>query len=442
MLNLASRNNTWIPPDLPSEVIWEYFVKYNLSNYAGRDFLLIFNVYPYIDSVLLHISESKNEMPEFISRFIFREDYVWSYKEEKLFVERCLENNNCGYNYAMIDEIYDVYSVKYPDWKLSRYYTNPFRVLDHIYHCMRKNTAKEILYKAGLDELAMNIKSIDKLNLLSTKPADIYDGLSMKVLRALNCKEGATLLSQSTHRALLKEMQSKFPEIFKDKLNDAQCSYLDFLITSDMTVGEVGRLYLARKKYLLTLWNGEQYKMFLYKEQDYVRKKSIVDELSKIDSIYGQNLKIDKNNAENTDYRISQLNEYLLTKREEYNKIIRRANRKRDPQLQERGKGYVVRFPQTINDFCREAVYMENCLLGYVDAIGYGDTTILFMRKEYDVNTPFITIEISNGELMQAYHRFNEDCNPSEAEWIRGYCDRHGIDRRKYKFDRTVDELY
>ncbi len=70
------------------------------------------------------------------------------------------------------------------------------------------------------------------------------------------------------------------------------------------------------------------------------------------------------------------------------------------------------------------------------------DTTILFMRKADDVNKPFITIEIYDGELMQAYHRFNKDCTKEEAEWIREYCKRHGIKEGRYKFDAEVDELF
>ena len=57
----------------------------------------------------------------------------------------------------MIDEIFNYYSEKYPDWKLKRYYTKPMRLLDHIYHCMRKGSAKEMLYKAGLACLLQNI---------------------------------------------------------------------------------------------------------------------------------------------------------------------------------------------------------------------------------------------------------------------------------------------
>ena len=40
----------------------------------------------------------------------------------------------------------------------------------------------------------------------------------------------------------------------------------------------------------------------------------------------------------------------------------------------------------------------------------------MFMRRTADFNTPFITLEIYEGELTQAYHRFNEDCTEEEAK--------------------------
>lgn len=122
--------------------------------------------------------------------------------------------------------------------------------------------------------------------------------------------------------------------------------------------------------------------------------------------------------------------------------MIRRANRNRDESLQERGDDYIVRFPQTINDFCREAIYMSNCLLAYAEAFISNNTDILLMRDARDVNKPFITIEVFNGNLMQAYHRYNEDCTKEEADWIRAYCIRHGIGLNKFSFGENIDELY
>ena len=81
-------------------------------------------------------------------------------------------------------------------------------------------------------------------------------------------------------------------------------------------------------------------------------------------------------------------------------------------------------------------------LMGYVESVIHNDTTILFLRKANDFNTPFITMEIFEGRLMQAYHRFNRDCTETEAQWIREYCERHGIDSEGFQFDRELDLLF
>ena len=98
----------------------------------------------------MHINTEKNNQVEYNERFIFLNGYAWTPEMEKLFEERCVNNPRCGYNFSKLDDIYKLYSKEYPDWKLKRYYTKAFRLLDHIYHCMRKYSAKEMLYKAGI----------------------------------------------------------------------------------------------------------------------------------------------------------------------------------------------------------------------------------------------------------------------------------------------------
>jgi hypothetical protein len=172
-----------------------------------------------------------------------------------------------------------------------------------------------------------------------------------------------------------------------------------------------------------------------YKKSREHELMQIMKGLERIDPLYKKCLK-------SVRYSIEELRHYLLNNRKDYDKAIARSNRKRIYEWQERTEGYMVRYPQTINDFCREAIYMQNCLLAYVEPYINNDTTLLFMRKKDDINMPFITIEIYKNELMQAYHRFNEDCTKEEANWIREYCRRHGIDCSRYQFDKSVDRLF
>lgn len=435
--------NTWMPPSLSADEIDRLCMDHLTSDKSDMDFLAIIKIEPYIDSLYIHNDDRNNPFSMYTKRFTFNEGFRWGDEEERIFVESCLNNDKLYCSYAAIDTIFRIYSEKYPDWKLKRYYTKPMRVLDHIYHCMRRGTAKEILYKAELDNLAANIEEMDEINLLSCKPSDIYGGISMSALRALNCTEGAILLATEYYRNFVKELQMKFPEIFKEKMNDAQCKYLHYLIQGNLTVGEAGRLFAARKQKLMFIWAPSQYDMFIWKEKLSEAAVRQAEEIALIDPIYKDYVgKIDLCDVADTQNKLQTLRYYLLQQREQYDKGFRRSNRKRNQDWQERDKGYVVRFPQTINDFCRESIYMCNCLITYVDAYINNDTTILFMRKTDDFNVPFITIEIFENKLMQAYHRFNEDCTPKEAEWICDYCDRHGIELGKFKFNNDIDELY
>lgn len=446
MLELGyGKENIWEPDKLTDMDIAIYAGRAVRGEFEERDYLVIFKTEPYIDSILVHLRAERSgsgESFEYLGRFTFRPDYAWDEETERQFSQLCREPNSCGYSYAAVEEIYKYYSAKFTDWKLQRYYTKPLRLLDHIYHCMQKSTAKEMLYKAGLDELAANLEDLDEYDLLATKPSELYEGISVRTLRAVNCREGSRLLATAYNRQMMKELQEKFPEAFRTKLNDCQCSYLNHLITGELTVGETGRLYMARRKQLQQLWNNSQFRLFLLKEKDKEEAAETIRELAKIDPLYKKCLSVNPDSPQAADYRIKQLKLYLLAQQEDFNKVIRRANRKRNEDWQERQDGYIVRYPQTINDFCREAVYMSNCLLTYVDAMSAGVTTILFLRKEEEPNQPYITIEIFGNELMQAYHRFNEDCTPEEANWIRRYCKRHGIGTGKFRFDHNVDQLF
>lgn len=430
MLELSMKKNTWTPPFLTETEIKSYVS--GRKNLVGEwhDYIVFLRKSPFID--LLFVRENDDHDIEDVDRFEFHDDYVWDFDLNRRFHEKCIDNDRINYDRNAFDDIYKFYSREYPGWKLKRYHTKDMRLLDHIYNCMRKNTVKELLYKAELDELAAQSDNIDSLDLLSGSPAEIY-GLSNRIIRAMNCKEGAEILSYSKYRSYIKELNMIHPDVFKQPLNNAQCLYLRYLIDGDLIPAETGRLFLSRRKDLIGIWCRSLYDLFINK----FVKENEIKTIKAIDPIYAKYL--DEKDEENNNLAI--LKRYLLGDRKEHDREVRRSNRKRVYEWQERDKGYVVRYPQTVNDFCRESVYMRNCLLAYFQAYINNDTTLLFMRTVDDFNQPFITIEVFGNRLIQAYHRFNSDCTEYEAEWIRGYCQRHGIDASGYYFNAEIDDL-
>ncbi len=430
VLEIGGKANTWDPPKIDEyELISD---KEDVRECCG--YLFFIKTEPYIDS--LYVEYDSEKRPARMRRFAFHEGYSWRREDELFFHDHCVRDSECLYSSDTLTGIYRYYDANHPEWHIRRYYSKGLRLLDHIYNCIKKNTAKEILYKAGLDELAVHIDGMDELNLFASSPSEIYEGLSMKVLRSLNCPCGAALVNGKNMRQFLKDLNMKFPDIFKEELNDAQCTYLKYLIDGDLTVGETGRLFTSRMDFLSAIWSPNY--MFQYIDQE--RQKYDLADLRQIDPIYDRYIKNLKDPW--GDPTVQKIRMFLLHNREEYDSQIRRSNRKRDESWQEREEKYIIRYPQTINDFCREGVYMQNCLLTYIGALIENDTTILFMRRADNVNEPFITLEIFDGQLMQAYHRFNRDCDEEEADWIRRYCRRHGIGTGKFTFNAQVDELF
>lgn len=433
MLEIQSENkpiNTIEITEKDVEFVNDYFVKKKLELLAGDKYLIVKSVLPAIE---IFVATKDNSGSESIYKFIFDKDFYWDNNTEKSFNEEILYSKNIitAYDYDGVSNIYKTYNELFPDWHLKRYLTKITYLFDHIHHCQIRNTAKEMLYKAGLEEMAMSIENIDNLNIFAVKPTELYDGITMRTLRALNCKNGAEMLLKEYNRSLIKQLQKIFPDIFKNKLNEYQCRYMCKLIEGDLTVGEVGRLFQARRKDLMLYWSEGQYREFLAK----MKVDNQLDAIYAIDPLYKKCV----NAGFSTN--ISRLYQALILDKEELNRKIRVSNRQKNQEWQERDNGYVVRYPQTVNDFCREAVYQQNCLFTYLDAVVNGDTTILFLRRKENVNMPFITIEIYQNTLMQAYRRFNADCTYEEASWIINYCDRHNINRGRFRFNKNADWL-
>ena len=99
---------------------------------------------------------------------------------------------------------------------------------------------------------------------------------------------------------------------------------------------------------------------------------------------------------------INTAREYALMKDEIDDKAIQFQLRKY-PALAFSNEKYTVVIPQTVADFQHEAEHMRNCVYSmYMRRVMEGTTNVVFVRKNSDLDKPYITCEVSNsGSIIQ-----------------------------------------
>ena len=132
-------------------------------------------------------------------RFIISDDLVWDPDSERQFeqipslqtswsFQKISEKGLCALPEAQLAQL------ALPD-------DQPQLLLAHIHYALHGGTVKEILYKAHLHQLAAHLEEMECVNLSGHSPKDIFGGITVRTLRALNSKEGVHLLANKKHRS-------------------------------------------------------------------------------------------------------------------------------------------------------------------------------------------------------------------------------------------------
>lgn len=75
---------------------------------------------------------------------------------------------------------------------------------------------------------------------------------------------------------------------------------------------------------------------------------------------------------------------------------------------------YFIKAPKNVGDIVDEAQQQSNCLRSYIGSVAEGRTEIYFLRKKSDPDTSLVTVQVSNGSVVQAKSRFNKEPRYSE----------------------------
>lgn len=403
-----SPSNSWEPEPLDLERI-EHEVRF-IEHRPQQDVCILTEQEAYVEIVIYN-----GQLHSSLKRFILAPDYYWSEEEEEDF-SSLVRREGIACSAFHLNAVFEGFSVTHPEWHLRIYANKPLRLIDHIYHCQHPGSVKEILYKAGLDEIAVQIDRIDGFNMIGSSPADIFSGLNMRLLKAINIPEGIQLIDEEWKRERLLELQSRYAWMFEKKWNAAMCQYMNQLLAEEAVCEDIARKIRRHYKRLCNCWIQSQWTAYI----DFIHQKECVYER------LGEFIR--KNAMDMDDLYIRKLYRYLIVEKKEWDRKIRASNKKRNHRYEFEDNTFKLFYPHTIEDFVVESRKQRNCLLEYLHAYADNITDILLMRDKKNPTESYVTVEIYRNQIRQAYTRFNEEPEERAKQWLREYAKRMGIE--------------
>ena len=306
--------------------------------------------------------------------------------------------------------------VKYfPMWKYKDYAVQGRKIaFEHMYYVSHPSGVKEILYKAGLNNIAFQINEVPSYNLIGTTPTSIIGhDLSIKLLRILNQPGFFDKLRTEEGIEHCKAIYNYYSGYIGKKLPSlSQWDYLDRLYENDGLFAGKGfiralyeKLSSSRSIHIL-----DEYEKFLLFREEYsdIRKLKI----PKPDDVWDIVEKLEMVEEFKSE------NEYA----DEMIKV-----RKDSSSYEYCGDDYSVLMPASILDFCKEAIAQGNCVMDYIEDHASGETTILFVRRNNEMDKAYVTVEIKDWTVRQAYARFNELPTKEVYEFLIEYTKRNWL---------------
>ena len=78
--------------------------------------------------------------------------------------------------------------------------------------------------------------------------------------------------------------------------------------------------------------------------------------------------------------------------------------------------------PESSGDLEAEGKALSHCVRTYAERMAKGETTIVFVRKAEDPGTPFYTMEIKDGQVVQLRGKHNCAPTPDVMKFEKEFC--------------------
>lgn len=283
-------------------------------------------------------------------------------------------------------------------------------IIKTIYFSLHANTL-ETLYKSKLNVIADNIGQINDANFIGRSPSNIVCNFPIRLLKILNNEElVSNLFTEESQQEALK-VYKVFSGFFAKNLpNVAQWLYFSKLYSCAIMFDR--KIYTKLEK--VTYDAGHFVNLYL----EYASLKEEVKPFYEINYL-----------PEVSDIK-SEYNSILTLKRyidnkENINGLFQKIKEESDYDFED--STYAIITPNSLEQYLKEASSQHNCLIDYLDDVLTRKTMIVFMRKKNVLDKSYITVEIKDEIIVQAYGKFNREINMAEYSFLERYAESKGL---------------
>lgn len=133
---------------------------------------------------------------------------------------------------------------------------------------------------------------------------------------------------------------------------------------------------------------------------------------------------------------------YALREQERYEKLQKsfEAQQKDWAKYEMTDGEFVIKYPEKASDLSTEGLALHHCVKSFVDKVAEKRTTILFIRKVENPDTPYFTMEVCDGAIRQVHGACNSNIPEGSAleTFVNNFADKHGLSHNKSDMNRML----
>lgn len=375
-----------------------------------------FNCTWFVDIYLYYVNYYDRQINK--RRFIIAPGFQMNEKDEKAFWA-FVRMKSVLFNTRVCADYVSEMSYVEPDINL-KLYKDIGLALFHTYFASFRSGIRELLLKAGLEYVAMDVFTVDGWNIIARNIEEAFN-LPINLLRKLNYPGGLqNAISNDLCKNELVMTYRKYHSILNDivTINEFQIVYLKDCFNHDETVDKRLLVELAD---LESGWDCDldEYIDGYEVYEDVLRYHSL-NQYKNIFPQYPSLKDIDRF------YEIFHLFRTYMEHEEEFDCMMKRYSEKNKKYRYCDGE-YEIVIPRTIKDILEESEHQHNCLYQSVMEILAQDMVVVFMREKSKKNKSLVTIEVGVQEILQVKACCNRKPSSKQMMFIDKFAKEKGL---------------